>query len=139
MSDINDSICPTRYKLEVYEGKVPILYKLETTVNEIPQVTETIVIDKELHVKLYKNSVPIPLPEWFRKGGDFRVKHKSTIGNFQPYIKNYGNVDVSESKNIPREIKDELQNLKYKKSFDGPKFSPDMIRHALLCTTPPHI
>ena len=90
---------------------MPILYKLEITVNEIPQVTETIVIDKELHVKLYKNSAPIPLPEWFRKGSDFRVKHKSTIENVQPYIKNYGNVDVADPKNIPREIQDELGEI----------------------------
>jgi hypothetical protein len=105
---------------------------LEPTLNDIPQVTQTIVIDKELHVKLYKKSIPIPLPEWFRKGGDCRVKYKSIIENFPSYIGNYGDVDIPDPKNIPREILDELQNLKYKRNSDGPKFSPHMIRYALL-------
>ena len=137
LSDITDSVCPTGYKLEVHDGKAAIMYKLEPTVNDIQQVTETIVIDKELHVKLYKKSIPIPLPEWFRKGSDCRVRHKSSIENFAPYIKNYGDVDITNPTNMPKENQEELQNLKYEKSFNGPNFSPGMIRYAF-CTTPPH-
>ena len=43
--------------------------KNATPWHNIPEVTEHIVIDEHLHVKLYKKSIPIPLPEWFRKGG----------------------------------------------------------------------
>ena len=133
LADVTDSLCPPGYKLEVHDGKAAILYKLEMTESNIPEVTETIVIDQELHVKLYKRSIPIPLPQWFRKGGDCRVKHKSVIENFPNYIKNYGDVDIPDSRNIPSDIMDELHKLKYKKTVnDGPKYSPRMIRYALL-------
>ena len=132
LADITNSICPPGYKLEVHDGKAAILYKLETTVNNIPEVTETIVVDKDLHVKLYKKSIPIPLPEWFRKGGDCRVKCKSIIENFPNYIRNYGDIDIPDAKNIPGDIMEELQNLKYKKNTHGPKFSPKMMRYSLL-------
>ena len=133
LGDVTDSVCPAGYKMEMHDGKAAILYKLEMTENNIPEVTETIVIDQELHVKLYKRSIPIPLPQWFRKGSDCKVKHKSVIENFPNYIKNYGDVDVPDSRNIPSDIMDELQKLKYKKTVnDGPKYSPNMIRYALL-------
>lgn len=53
--DITDAVCPTGYKREVNEKAVIFLYKLELTEknHNIPQVTETIVIDEMLHVKLY--------------------------------------------------------------------------------------
>jgi hypothetical protein len=70
LADITDSLCPAGYKLELHDltSKKAILYKMETNTHGIPEVTETIVIDEELHVKLYKKSLPIPLPEWFTKG-----------------------------------------------------------------------
>ena len=133
LTDIRDSVCPPGYKLEVHDEKAAILYKLEMTENKIPEVTETIVIDQELHVKLYKRSIPIPLPQWFRKGGDCRLKHKSAIDNFSNYIKNYGDIEIPDSRNIPSDIMDELQKLKYKKTVsNGPKYSPSMIRYSLL-------
>ena len=87
-------------------------------------------IDK-LHVKLFKRSIPIPLPEWFRAGTNCVLKSKSMLENFPPYIMNYAVVD-SGSGNIPRDILDELQYIKYKKPTDGPKFSPNLVRYALL-------
>ena len=132
IDDITDAVCPPGYKLEVHEGKAVILYKMEMSSQHIPEVTETIVVDKELHVKLYKRSIPIPLPEWFRKGGDCRVKRKSIIENFPAYITNYAEMDTPDIENIPGDIMDELQQLKYKKPADGHKFSPNMTRYALL-------
>jgi hypothetical protein len=76
--------------LELHDGKAVILYKMEYSVPNVPEVTETIVIDEKLHVKLYKKSIPIPLPEWFRKGGDCRVTCRSVLENFPSYIRNYG-------------------------------------------------
>lgn len=93
-SDITDVLCPPGYRLElqVQEDRA-IFYKLEKTLHDIPEVTETIVIDKNLHVKLFKKSLPIPLPEWFRKGGDCCVKRKSILENFPPYIRNIREMD----------------------------------------------
>ena len=115
LADITDAVCPTGYKREVHE-KAVILYKLERSENNhnIPGVTETIVIDEMLHVKLYKNSIPIPLPEWFRKGGESQNRYSKT----SPLtFRNFGDVDLPDPKNIPREILDELQNLKLQKKL----------------------
>jgi len=64
-SDITDDLCPPGYTLERHERSA-IFYKLE--MKDVPKVTETIIIDDKLHVKLFKKSIPIPLPQWFRKG-----------------------------------------------------------------------
>ena len=63
--DLNESLCPTGYQLKKDENEV-IFYKIEP--HSIPQVSETIVVDKMLHVKLFSVASPIPLPEWFQKG-----------------------------------------------------------------------
>ena len=76
--------------------------------------------------------MPIPLPQWFTKGGDCCVKRKSIFENFPVYIKDYGEMESPDAANIPGDIMDELRQLRYKKPTNGPKFSPNMIRYALL-------
>ena len=135
-ADITDALCPDGYKLEMHEeNKKAIFYKQEcNSLHNIPEVTEHIVIDEHLHVKLYKKSIPIPLPEWFRKGGDCRVKCKSILENFPTHIKNFDAVDgdISDPENIPDDILEELRQIRYKKPVDRPKFSPNLLRYALL-------
>ena len=134
-SDISDTLCPAGFKLEIHHAprKRAIFYKMETNSIGIPEATQTIVIDEQFHVRLYKNSLPIPLPQWFTKGGDCRAKRKSIIQNFPPYIKNFGSPDdevlTSDPNNMPREILEELNQLRYKKPNEGPKFSPNLLRY----------
>ena len=136
-SEITDAVCPAGFKLEVHDAgrKRAIFYKMETNSIGIPEVTQTIVIDEQLHVKLYKNSLPIPLPKWFTKGGDCKAKKKSIIQEFPTHIKNFGDtheVITSDPKKMPGEILEELNKLRYKKPDEGPKFSPNLLRYALL-------
>ena len=42
----------------------------------LPEVTECILIEKELHVKLFFKGLPVPLPELFRHGRDCRLTSK---------------------------------------------------------------
>ena len=136
--EISDSICPTGYKLEIHNApsRKAIFYKMEMNSVGIPEVTQTIVIDEQLHVKLFKNSLPIPLPKWFTKGGDCRAKRKSIIQNFPTYINNFGSPDdevlSTDPKKMPGEILEELNQIRFKKPTDGPKFSPNLLRYALL-------
>ena len=58
-------------------------------VNDIPIVTEVIVITESLNVKLFWKAIPVPLLEWFRKGSDRRLKNKSTLENFPSYIRSF--------------------------------------------------
>ena len=107
---------------------------MEEGIHKIPEITETIVVDEQLHVQLFKKSIPIPLPEWFRKGGHCEVKKKSIFENFPAYIRNYGEIDKEalDPNDIPHEIMAELQQIQYKNPKDGPKFSSSLLRYALL-------
>ena len=126
-TDITDDLCPPEYKLERHD-RAAIFYKLEF--KDAPEVTETIIIDDKLHVRLFKKSIPIPLPQWFRKGNNCMLKRKSTFENFPAYIRNYGKAEKPDD--IPKDILDELQKIRYKKTMDGPKFTPNLVRYALL-------
>ena len=53
----------------------------------IPEVTEILRIGKELHVKLFYKSAPVPLPTWFRNGLRCKMDRKSMLENFPNNIK----------------------------------------------------
>ena len=117
----------SRYQLQKDENQATF-YKLEPhSIISIPQVSETIVVDKMLHVKLFSFASPIPLPEWFRKGSDCCLKKKSMLENFPSYIRNF--IDM---KKLPDDILSELELIRYKKPVDRPKYSVNMLRYALL-------
>ena len=75
-------------------------------------------MDKFFHVKLFLNLSLVPLPEWFRKGTDCPLKRKSMLENFPNYMRNF-----QETKNIPSDILNELQEIRFKKPVDRPKYS----------------
>ena len=126
-SELTDKLWSFGYKLDLHEKKATF-YKTEchATYN-IPQITETAAVDKFFHVKLFLNSSPVSLPAWFRKGSDCRLKRKSMLENFPNYITNF-----QEAKNIPSDILNELQEIRFKKSVDRPKYSVYLLRYALL-------
>ena len=69
-----------------------MFYKMGRSALDIPEVSETITDDEFMHVKLFKKSTPIPLPEWFRKG-QCVLKRNSMLENFPPYIRNFVDVE----------------------------------------------
>ena len=48
----------------------------------IPEITEIIKIDKELHVKLFYKGAPVPLPTRFYNGWSCKMEPKSTLESF---------------------------------------------------------
>ena len=96
-----------------------------TTYNT-PQITET-TVDKFFLVKLFLNSSPVPMPERLRKGTDCRLKRKFMLEHFPNYIRNF-----QEIKNIPSNILNELQEIRFQKPVDRPKYSVNLLRYALL-------
>ena len=126
-SELTDKLCPFGYKLDLDE-EIATFYKTEyhATYN-IPQITETITVHKFFHVKLFFNSSLVPLPELFRKGSDCRLKRKSMLENFPNYIRNF-----QETKNIPSDILNELQEIRFKNPVDRSKYSVHLLRYALL-------
>ena len=79
------------------------------------------------HVKLFLNLSPVPLPEWFRKRSDCRLKRKSILENFPNSIRNF-----QESKNIPSDILNELRETSFIKPVDRPKYSVNLLRFVTL-------
>ena len=61
-SELTDKLYPFGYKLDLHEEKATS-YKTEyhATYN-IPQITETISVNKFFNVKLFLNLSPVPLP-----------------------------------------------------------------------------
>ena len=93
----------------------------------VPQVSETIVVYKMLHVTFFSIAFPTSLPEWFWKGSDCCLRKKPMLENFPSYIRNF-----VEEKKLPDDILSQLELIRYKKPDDKPKYSVNMLRYALL-------
>ena len=101
---IGESLCPSGYKLQIDKSKA-MFDKLENSKTfHIPTVTEAIVIDDDLHAKLFFSGSPLPLPSWCVIGKDCRLTKKSYLENFPPYIRSFSN-------NRATNIMDELQQI----------------------------
>ena len=109
-SSSNESLCLSGCKLQIEKSRA-VFYKLENCKTfDIPTVTEAIVIDNDLHVKLFFSGSPVPLPTWFVKGKDCRLTKKSYLENLPPPIG-------------------------YKKPDDKPKFTSKLLQLARCCAT----
>ena len=87
----------------------------------LPEVTECIRLDKELHVKLFFKGSPVPLPQWFRHGWDCCPTHKSMLEDFPAYL-------LLQTEKIDS-IFEKLLEYKFKKR---PVYSASADRFALL-------
>ena len=90
------------FTFKKYDGHA--IYFLVEFSSGIPQVTQSIIVDVNLHVKLFYKDSPIPLPEWFRQGqsNNCKLSDVGQLEKFPAYIVNR----VSE---MPREILQEMQ------------------------------
>ena len=69
-SSIGKSLCPGGYKLQIDKSRA-VFYKLENCKTfDFPTVTEAIVIDDDLHLKLFFSGSPTLLPPQFVKVKD---------------------------------------------------------------------
>ena len=102
-------------------------YHLETNVLNVPEVTECVRVDRDLHVKLFYKGSPLPLPQWFRQGKNCCLTRKSMMQNFPNYIR----LEVEQTFNILEELKE----LKFKKKII---FSSSVIRYSLLFVILPY-
>ena len=124
-SSIGKNLCPSGCKLQIDKSRA-VFYKLENCKTyDIPTVTEVIVINDDLHVKLFFSVSLIPLPPWFVIGKDCRMTKKSYLENFSPYIRGFSDSRATN-------ILDELQQMRYKKSDDRLKFTSELLQLALM-------
>ena len=118
--DIDSTLTPPGYTFQKYDDHV-VFYHLETNVLNVPEVTDCVRVDRDLHVKLFYKGSPLPLPQWFRHGRDCRLTRKSMMQNLPNYIRLEGEQTFS--------ILEELKELKFKKKRI---FSSNVIRYSLL-------
>ena len=124
--DIDSTLTPPGYTFQKYDDVV--FYHLETNVLNVPEVTDCVRVDRDLHVKLFYKGSPLPLPQWFRHGRDCRLTRKSMMQNLPIYIKSEGEQTFS--------ILKELKEFKFKKKRI---FTAKVIRYSLLlCYTSLH-
>ena len=90
LADLNETLCPPEYKFMRKGDALVMYYKVELVESSgAPKIVASISVDKNMHVKLFKNSAPVPLPAWFRHGTNCTLKSKGSLENFPSYIKNY--------------------------------------------------
>ena len=112
----------TGYSFSKYTDHA-VFYRLENDEKSIPKVTESIRIDDKLHVQLFYQGCPVPLPSWFRVGRTCQLSSITQIENFPPYLRR-----KSEEHPVS-DIVRELESLKYQKR---PVYSASLLRYALL-------
>ena len=74
----------TREYIFMRKGDALVMYyKVELVESSgAPKIVASKSIDKNMHVKLFKNSAPVPLPAWFRHGTNCILKSKGSLENF---------------------------------------------------------
>ena len=72
--DINSTLIPPRYTFQKYDDLV-VFYRFETVLN-VKGVTDCVRVDRDLNVKLFYKSSPLPLPQWFHHGRDCHLTKK---------------------------------------------------------------
>ena len=83
--------------------KIMSFFHLEfSSTTFVPEVIESIVIDTNLHVKLFYKGSPIPLPEWFRQGYFCKLSSIRMLENFPSYTNN-------RASEIPQDILQEMK------------------------------
>ena len=82
---LNESFPPSGYTFRKNDDLV-LFYKLEENEMSIPEVTDCIRIDSELHVQPFFKGASVPLPQWLRHGRDCRLSRKSMLKNFPAYL-----------------------------------------------------
>ena len=118
--DIDSKLAPLGYTFQRYDDHVAF-YRLQTNDLNVPEVTDCVRVDRDLHIKLFYKSSPLPLPQWFRHGKDCRLTRKGMMQNFQSYIKSEGEQTFN--------VLEELKELKFKSKRI---FSANIIRYSLL-------
>ena len=122
--ELDETLTPPGYTFLRCGDRV-VYYKMELVEPYMmAKVVASISVDTQMHVHLFKENSPIPLPDWFRHGTNCTLRHKGSLENFPGYIKNYEHP-------FPDDLLEELQRIKYYKPTGRPKYSTPLLRFAL--------
>ena len=122
LEDITPASCPSGFSHRIIEEKV-VLTNMKFLSTGGLQI-KTISIDCDLHVQLFYNGNPVPLPKWFRNSR-CKLTSLSMLDNFSTHIDN----TVEE---LGSDVLLELNRLRYYKPCGRPQFSNDILKFALM-------
>ena len=124
LDDFNQSHSPPGFEFRQFEGCITFDRLKFDNVSQFPTILESIRIDKDLHVQLQYNGIPLPLPSWFVDGHNAKLDKLSMLENSPPYIRS----TAIENQQV---LLDELKQRERYKPTCKPPSSALMIRFAL--------
>ena len=107
--DIDSTLTPMGYTFQKYDNHVAF-YHLETNMLNVPEVTDCVRLDQDLHVKLFYKGSPLPLPQWFCHGRDCRLTRKNDA-KLPKLYQIRGRADVKYSGGVQRAQIQEKKNI----------------------------
>ena len=114
---------PVGFSYEKFDDYV-LYYKIVFGSKDEAPYTDSIKVDRNLHVKLHHKNSAVPLPSWFRDAG-CKMTRLSMLENFAAYIGNIANT-------IPTKILDEMKEKVYYNVKGRGNYSFEVIRFALM-------
>lgn len=123
LDDLSEAYAPSGFQFKRFEDEV-LFFNMTFDDEHFPSILETIKIDRELHVQLQYNGMPLPLPRWFVHGHNARLTKLSMLENLPAYIKNTA-IDNHNS------ILEELKERSFYHPLGRPPFSAELLRYAL--------
>ena len=123
--DFTEARCPPNYQFSKRDDCVIYYQLVFDEVTSFPKVFASIRIDHEFHVQLQCNGNHLPLPLWFIRGTDAKIRRFSQLENFPKEFENA-------VENDSYEMLEELEKRRYFKPKGRPPYSVAVIRYALL-------
>ena len=124
LDDINESIAPPGFQFKRSEDNILFFNIVIDEKTQFPSILESIKVDRDLHVQLQYNGIPLPLPQWFVKGCTAKLNRISMLLNLSSYIRNIATENHYS-------ILDELKERQLYRPQGRPPYSLEVIRYAL--------
>ena len=125
LDDINESIAPPGFQFKRSEDNILFFNIVIDEKTQFPSILESIKVDRDLHVQLQYNGIPLPLPQWFVKGCTAKLNRISILLNLSSYIRN---IATENHYSILNELIKERQLYRPQ---GRPPYSLEVIRYAL--------
>lgn len=122
-SQINESLLlalGSDFHFRKYEDNA-VFFALQSDYLSVPRVTHCIRVDSDLHVKLFYEGSPVPLPRWFCYSRNAKLTAKSMLENFPSYMKSHYDKHGT--------VLEELGKLKFIRNH---VYSANLLRYALM-------
>ena len=125
LGDLREEHCPNGFQFRSRNDCV-VYFRLTFDENDVPQVKESIKVNKNLNVSLSYEGIHTPLPQFLRSARNARIQSTSTFQNLVDHI-------ADRAANFPpSDILKELRSITFYKPTGRPLYSTSTLQYALL-------